>query len=159
MCTDRLVLAAFILATFAAPAVGAGEPRVHTVSLSGMESGEQVVEVDEDGTRRIHWSFNDRGRGPETVAVVRLDPQGLPVELEIEGVDYMKADAAESFTLADGISRWQSTVDEGETERTGFYLPLDFTGEMVAMLARAALARDGEPLPLLPTGAVRVAPS
>ena len=155
MRTDRLVLAAFMLAIFAAPAIAAGEPRVHTVLLSGIESGEQVVEVDDDGTRRIHWSFNDRGRGPETVAVVRLDPRGLPVELKIEGVDYMKADAAESFTLAEGISRWQSTVDGGETERTGFYLPLDFTGEMVAMLARAALLREGEPLPLLPTGAVR----
>jgi imidazolonepropionase-like amidohydrolase len=151
----RLVTAAFILATFAAPAFADADSRAHVVLLSGIESGEQIVEVDEDGTRRIHRSFNDRGRGPDTVAVVRLDSQGLPVELQIEGVDYMKADATESFELVDGVARWQSVVDGGETEQVGFYLPLDVTAEMIAVLARAALARDGEPLPILPTGAVR----
>ena len=151
-----LITALFVGAVIQSAQAGT-DRRVHKILISGIAAGEHVVEVTEEGQRRITTAFNDRGRGPDTTAVYRLDEADLPIDLLVEGVDYMKAPVNERFERVDGVASWTTTVDSGETDRSGFYISLDLTAEVVAMLARAALAQDGQPLPLLPTGTVRAA--
>ena len=151
------LMATLLLAAIAQPALAEADRRVHKILISGIAAGEHAVEVAGDGQTRITNAFNDRGRGPDTTAVYRLDEAGLPINLLVEGVDYMKAPVNERFERVDGVASWTSDVDSGETDREGFYISLDLTAEVMAMLARAALEKEGQSLQLLPTGAVRAA--
>jgi hypothetical protein len=48
----------------------------YRVLLAGNSAGVQTTEVRADGERRVSFRYNDRGRGPELTARIRLDPPG-----------------------------------------------------------------------------------
>ncbi len=158
--TLRSVLLPFLwsvllLASLPGSSAQAGDDRRYAVLLMGNEAGHQRVET-ADGTVRVEFRFDDRGRGPDTVSEFRLDEAGLPTAVTVTGVDYVKAPVEESFGRADRTARWASAADAGETEREGFYVPLDGPPETLALLARALLAADDGRLALLPTGEARI---
>lgn len=67
------------------------------------------------------FHFNDRGRGPELDATVRLGDHGRPVHLEVSGVDYLKSSVQVRFSAFqdDGEpvrARWEN-VPEGMEAR------------------------------------------
>jgi len=137
-----------------AGAVAAAEPRSYTVLLSGNVAGRQVVSDAADGTIRIEFEFTDRGRGPKVSETVRLDDEGLPVELEIAGNDYLKNAVSETFRRdAAGRGSWQSSIEQGEsTEAGGFYVSFNGAPYESALLADALSRRSDHSLPLLPVG-------
>jgi hypothetical protein len=157
------------LAAFAAtPIANAGRPLGqtspdtlrYTVNISGNRAGSQLVIREADTAYRVHFDFNDRGRGPKVDTRIVLDRRGLPTAITISGNDYLKAPVDERFTLVDGTASWSSSAEKGSVAvaAPAFYLALNAPPEMLATLARALNAAPGHRLALLPTGEATIAP-
>jgi imidazolonepropionase-like amidohydrolase len=123
---------------------------------AGEVSGSLVLQIRQDGGRVGDFEFNDRGRGPKIHEEIRLGADGVPVSLQVTGHSYMGAPATETFGVADGRARWESTLEQGEAPAGGFYSGNDGTPEQLAVLARALLRAEGQRLPLLPAGAASI---
>lgn len=153
---SRLLLAALFASSVLTSAAVADES--FTVLMGKGPSGAMTVKVDPDGTRHWTYSYNDRGRGPETTTDERFDAHGLPVSLSIKGVDYLKAPADEHFALDGGKATWVSGADEGSDVPAGgrMYVPNLANSEDLAVLARALIAAPKGELDLLPGGHARI---
>lgn len=126
--------------------------------VSGEPSGQQSSYYGKDGTITITFSFNDGGRGPETRTIVRLNEAGVPVALHIKGKNYEKAKVDERFSIIYGKAVWASKIEHQQADFDGraFYVANEAPPELLAMLARAILAREDSALPLLPSGTARI---
>ena len=152
----RLITLGAVLATLLLQNTAGADNRRYSVTLVGSEAGSQIVDTLGDGGLRVTYSYNDRGRGPDTVTEYHLDEAGIPTSITVTGVDYMKAPVAESFERVDGRSTWNSGADSGSVNSRGFYLPLDGPPETLALLARVLLADDDGQIDLLPSGFARI---
>ncbi|MEZ5332512.1 MAG: hypothetical protein R2991_10775, partial [Thermoanaerobaculia bacterium] len=131
-----------------------GQEREYTVVLGGNVAGTQTVRVADDGTVDVRYAFNDRGRGPDVEASYRFDASGLPVAVVIDGVEYMKGEVGERFSIEDGRAVWTNRGEEGSSalERPAFYVAFDGVPSETAWLAAAALRAPEGRLALLPAG-------
>jgi len=116
-------------------------------------SGQDAVWTTSDGVIHEFFQFNDRGRGPKTYSTYRLDGKGIVTLEETSGVDYMKNQVSENFSLKDGGAIWKSQVEDGhEVGAAGrFFVGLD-AGPAGTYLLAQALLKNGNKLPLLPGG-------
>jgi hypothetical protein len=83
----------------AAPALPADIPAMaerYSMLLMGTVAGQQAVWTASDGTFHIFFQFNDRGRGPKTTSILKLDTNGLPLSETITGNDYLKSPVNEN---------------------------------------------------------------
>ena len=119
---------------------------------AGEVSGSHVLQIKPDGSRVSDFEFNDRGRGPRIHEVLVTGEDGMLTSLEVSGHSYMGAPAEEMFTVREGVARWQSTLESGETPEPGYYWANDGSPEQQAHIARALLANPDRMLPLLPSG-------
>src|SRR5271166_5965892 len=55
--------------------------------LMGNQAGQQAVWTASDGTLHLFFQFNDRGRGPKTTSILKLDSNGIPVSETVTGND------------------------------------------------------------------------
>lgn len=126
--------------------------------ITGEPSGQQSSYYGKDGTITITFSFNDGGRGPQTRTIVRLNESGVPVALHIKGLNYMKAEVDERFSIIYAKAVWASKIEHQQADFDGraFYVANEAPPELLAILARAILARNDGALPLLPTGTARI---
>ncbi len=133
---------------------GAEQIREYQWLTIGEPSGQQTLTIADDGERSFAFAFNDRGRGPDTTTVVRVNAQGIPVFFESSGVNYLKGEVSESFRVEDGRAIWQSSIEQGDQAFSGdrFYLAESWSPEYSAILARAILQDSDGRLPLLPSG-------
>ena len=117
-------------------------------------AGVQTSTVAADGSRSLSYEYNDRGRGPKLTARVRLDAASVPVSIEMDGVDYIKAPVSERFTFANGLARWKNSAEAGEQKLGGraFYLSTQGLPEELGWLAHALLQAPGQRMALLPAG-------
>jgi hypothetical protein len=83
--------------TAAADKATSGATERYTLIMSGNKAGFQTTTQNPDGSLKVHYEFNDRGRGPNIDEVIQLSASGLPVKVEASGVDYMKAPVTETF--------------------------------------------------------------
>jgi imidazolonepropionase-like amidohydrolase len=120
----------------------------------GNRAGYQTVCLQADGTRIVHFAFNDRGRGPALTSKIQLDAKGIPMAIATDGNDYLKSPVAERFTRAAGTATWQNKVESGTQAVTGaaFYVSQSGSFEEIGLLARALREAPGRKLPLLPQG-------
>jgi len=135
------------------------ETRSYDWLTIGEPSGELIVETGDDGEVSIEFSFNDRGRGPEIEADYVIGEGGVPVSIAITGLTYAKGDASETFSIEDGVARWEAGAILGEQRIAGpaLYQPtLTGTPEHAAIMARALLNAPEQTLPTLPAGEMRV---
>lgn len=125
--------------------------------LMGNLAGQQAVWTASDGTVHIFFQFNDRGRGPKTTSVLKLDLNGIPLSEVITGNDYLKSPVTENYSLEAGTARWKNDDEQGEKKVSGpsFYVPLNPGPSESALLAHAALQHGGK-ISLLPEGEARV---
>jgi hypothetical protein len=75
----------------------------------------------------VNWyQFNDRGRGDSTISIYKVDGKGFPMSVKVTGVDYMKNQVDETFSLLNGKASWKNTAGKEEKNINGyaFYLPL-----------------------------------
>jgi imidazolonepropionase-like amidohydrolase len=107
---------------------------------------------------RCFFEYTDRGRGPKVETVFTLDDRGLPLALEIQGNDYLKAPVKETFGIVDGQASWKNQGEEGSRPlgKPSFYVGMNDPPEMLAVLARALLEAPGKRLALLPAGEASV---
>lgn len=126
----------------------------YAVLIMEKPAGMQTSTVAADGLRSLSYEFNDRGRGPKLTAKVRLDAAGVPVSVEMDGVDYIKAPVSERFNIANGIARWKNTAEAGEQNAAGpaFYVSTQGFPEELGWLAHALLQAPGQRMALLPAG-------
>jgi hypothetical protein len=78
------------------PAGIPGDAERYSVLIMGNLAGQQAVWKAPDGSLHIFYQFNDRGRGPKTTSLLKLDAKGVPV---VEGNDYLKSPVHESYAL------------------------------------------------------------
>ena len=156
----RFTTVALFSVLAAAAAAGAADPERYTVLLSGNRAGEETVLRLPSGELRIHFEFNDRGRGPKTDERIALDGRGWPVSIDVTGNDYFKGAVAERFRREGGKARWESDVEKGEAaEDAGFYLAFNGAPAEVGLLASALLRAPDRAAPLLPEGRASIAPA
>jgi imidazolonepropionase-like amidohydrolase len=144
----------------AAPTLPADIPATaerYSMLLMGTVAGQQAVWTASDGTLHIFFQFNDRGRGPKTTSILKLDANGIPVSEAITGNDYLKSPVNENYSLEAGTARWKNTAEQGEKKISGpaFYSALNGGPSEIALLVHAALQHDGK-IALLPEGEARV---
>ena len=147
-------------AASAVPALPAEIPATaerYSMLMMGNMAGQQAVWTASDGTLHMFFQFNDRGRGPKTTTVIKLDANGIPVSETITGNDYLKSPVDESFTNAGGEAHWKNTAEQGEKKiaTPAFYASLGGAPSEIALLAHAALQNGGK-IALLPEGEARV---
>jgi imidazolonepropionase-like amidohydrolase len=125
--------------------------------LMGNPAGQQAVWTASDGTLHIFFQFNDRGRGPKTTSILKLDANGVPVSEVITGNDYLKSPVNENYSLEGGTARWKNDDEQGEKKISSpaYYVPLNPGLAEYALLAHAALQNGGK-IVLLPEGEARV---
>ncbi len=144
----------------AVPALPADIPSTadhYSFLLMGNLAGQQAVWTASDGTLHIFYQFNDRGRGPKTTSILKLDPSGLPLSEVITGNDYLKSPVTENYSLQAGTARWKNDDEQGEKKIStpAYYSPLNGAPSEIALLAHAALQNGGK-IALLPEGEARV---
>ncbi|MGB8012784.1 MAG: amidohydrolase family protein [Terriglobales bacterium] len=144
----------------AVPALPADVPSTadrYSFLLMGNLAGQQASWTAPDGTIHIFFQFNDRGRGPKTTSILKLDPNGVPLSEEITGNDYLKSPVTETYSLEAGVARWHNDNEQGEKKISApaFYSALNGAPSEVALLAQAALHHGGR-IALLPEGEARV---
>lgn len=125
-----------------------------TFRIQSREAGSQTVRRLPDGSFESHYSFNDRGRGPDQTARYTLSADGCLSRYDLSGVDYLKGPVAVHFERAGKKASWQSANESGKAQVGGpaFYLPLEGPPEIYGILVRALLAAPGGKLRLLPVG-------
>jgi hypothetical protein len=141
----------------AAPGPEADADARWTVRIQGNDAGEMTVR--REGDEEVwHFTFNDRGRGPDITTRVELDDAGMPVATRTEGHDYLKVPVEETFVLdgtwSEGEVRWRGPSESGakSVERPAFYLGTQSAAPEVALLARALVADPDGRIALLPEG-------
>lgn len=136
----------------AAQATAAAPEQTHryTVLMSTNTAGTQVVTT-RGNEITVDYEFNDRGRGPKTHTVIRLDERGVPLSMLTTGNDYLKMQVEERFAIANGRATWSNTAEKGDPQTAGFYTSMYGPPEESAILARALL-RNGGRMAMLPAG-------
>jgi hypothetical protein len=124
----------------------------------GEPSGSMVVTKASDGSTQVSFEFSDRGRGPETSSILRVNDQGILTEAEITGKNYTKGLVDERFSAGDGKAVWKSSIEDGSADFDGsaFFFPFDGSPEVMGILARALLQSETGTIALLPTGSASI---
>ena len=122
----------------------------YTVLMTANPAGAQVV------TRRgneitVDYEYNDRGRGPKTHSVIRVDDRGIPQSVLITGNDYLKTPVQEQLTTEGTTVSWKNSSESGQGRAGAFYTSVYGPPEELGILARALLSSGGR-LPLHPAG-------
>jgi len=141
----------------ALPAEIPGAADRYSVLVMGNLAGQQSMWTAPDGSLHIFYQFNDRGRGPRTTSILKLDAKGIPVAESVDGNDYLKSPVHESYTLESGAARWKSDSEEGEKKLTApaVYVPIDGAPAELGLLAQVALGNGGKVV-LLPEGEAKI---
>ena len=124
--------------------------RRYTVLMSTNTAGKQVVTTRGDEVI-VDYEFNDRGRGPKTHSIIKLDERGVPVSMTVTGNDYMKQAVEERFSITDGVARWKNSAEAGEAKAGSFYSSMYGPPEEVGLLAKALIKAGGK-LSIFPVG-------
>lgn len=176
-------LAAILLATCAAPAFAHDEPQAPVATPSTLADATPLSELavppasaenflivstagehgraarwqDADGSLWYRESINLRGQVFEQDVRVTNAPSGLPLSIVVRGYT-PNGNAAESFTVVDGMARWQSQVDHGEAvaEQRRLYAAAGGPFLLTADFAERVLAEPDRRMAMLPGGEARM---
>ena len=130
----------------------AGQETRYSVVVAGRTAGHETVTRSGDGSLRVAYSYNDRGRGPQIEGRYVFDAGLAPVSITLTGQDYNHAPVEEQFTEAAGAFRWKSRAESGESKSPGWYLAANGPAAQMAWLARAMLQSRKTTVRLLPGG-------
>jgi len=141
------------------PADIPGSADRYSVLIMGNLAGQQAVWTAPDGSLHIFYQYNDRGRGPKTTSILKLDAKHVPIAENVNGDDYLKSPIHESYKLESGSARWKSNSEEGEKKLTtsGVYVSINAAPAELGILARVTLDNGGK-VDLLPEGEAKAGP-
>ncbi len=144
------------LAIVATAAGGAPRELRYAVLANHAKAGTEVDRYDGDRLDS-EFEFNDRGRGPRIRARYRFAEDGLPLQVDISGVNYLKVPVDEHLDTVAGSRHWHSASERGESAARAFYLSNDGPAAAeLAALVRALARHPGQALSLLPGGEARL---
>jgi imidazolonepropionase-like amidohydrolase len=156
----KLVPALLVLATLS-PLHAADSPETrYTIDFGGNKAGTAVTRMVGPREWRYSFEYNDRGRGPKLEEHAVVDERGIPMLLEITGIDYWKNPVDERFELEKGKASWHNASEKKEglaAARPSFYLTMNSAPQETELLAKALLAAPGNTLAMLPTGDAKIA--
>lgn len=135
------------------PADIPGDAERYSVLIMGTLAGKQAVWKAPDGSLHIFYQFNDRGRGPKTTSILKLDAKGVPVAESVEGNDYLKSPVHESYALEGGKAGWKSNIEEDgkKLSTPAVYVSINSAPAELGVIAQVALSNGGK-VALLPEG-------
>ena len=152
----RILAAVPVACAFALPAAAASPSPTtikYVVTMADHAAGAETVTIGADGTREYDYEYNDRGRGPKIHARIRLAADGTIASYQSSGHNRLKEPIVESFEVAQGRARWQSSVEHGEAAaRRAFYTSYYGVPDETGLMAAALLRAPDHTLPLLPAG-------
>jgi imidazolonepropionase-like amidohydrolase len=119
---------------------------------NSVKSGAEVDTFRADGGIDSEFGFNDRGRGPKVEAHWIVDQNGMPVRVDVAGVDYLKAPVDEHFSVENGEAHWKSTSENGSASAGRFYSGVNTPQVETALLVRLLARAGAEGVPLYPSG-------
>jgi imidazolonepropionase-like amidohydrolase len=154
-----LVLALVSTLLVQAPADPQNTPAItlrYTILSNAKVAGSEVDTYRADGRIDSAFEFNDRGRGPKVSAQYELGSDGLPLQTDITGNDYLKAPVDEHFAIENGVAHWKSTSENGQTSSTGFYISNNGPAAESSFLVNALLKAKHGFVKLLPGGEARL---
>jgi imidazolonepropionase-like amidohydrolase len=152
-------VAAVVLLTAVPFAARADETRSleYSVLSAGHPAGAETDKFGPGGTLEATFEYNDRGRGPKVKASYVFGADGLPTRVDVTGVNYLKANVDEHFTLTDAGGSWHSESEQGQLPGRAFYISNDGVGATeLAALVRALSHAPGGKVGLFPGGEARV---
>lgn len=125
---------------------------------AGTPSGRQTVTTEADERISVHFSYNDRGRGPDLNARYRMAGNATLSEFEVKGLNYSKSAVEEYFSDNGSVAVWHSSQEQGQSDRTAgrIYYPVNQVPEFRAVMARALLASPDRSIGLLQGGTVQI---
>ena len=94
------------------------EQRTDKILIQGNPAGTQTVQI-EPRAVRVEYSYNDRGRGDHIIATWKLDADGVPIEYEGRGNDYMKAPVEEQLRNKERQSELEKSQRKRRSGRDG----------------------------------------
>lgn len=152
------VLTGALLLGVGAFAAAAEQVERSEVLTMGAKAGFQEARYADDGSARVHYEFNDRGRGPKIDSDYRVGADGSVVAIANKGNDYFKGPVDETLTREGNRFTWKNASENEtrETDKPAFYLSLNGTPEEYVLLTRALLAAPEHRLAILPAGEARV---
>jgi hypothetical protein len=130
----------------------AGQVRRYSIVIAGRTAGHETHTRSGDGSVRVAYSYNDRGRGPDIEGRYVFDRDGIPVSITLTGQDYNHTPVEEQFTATAGAARWKSRAESGESKSPGWYLAANGPAAQMAWLARVMLQSRKTSMRLLPGG-------
>lgn len=128
------------------------------VLTMGAKAGFQEARYADDGSVRVHYEFNDRGRGPKLDAEYRVNDDGSVSAIQNKGNDYFKGPVDETLQRDGNRFTWKNSSENEtrESDRPAFYLSLNGTPEEYVLLTRALLKAPDSKLAILPAGEARI---
>ncbi|HZD49698.1 MAG TPA: hypothetical protein VE178_13230, partial [Silvibacterium sp.] len=118
--------------------------------------GKAFIWTAPDGSQWSRESILLRGQVWEMDQSIKLGADGMPSALIVRGVT-PQGDAAESFTITDGVATWKSPIDSGhQPYHSAFYLAEGGTNSGgTQVFIEALLKSPDKSMPLLPGGRAR----
>lgn len=127
----------------------------YTMITVDRPSGSAEIDIAADGSRHTHFTFNDRGRGPDVTTDITFGERGIPLTVHAVGHGYDKAPIDERVETADGKTRWSSTSEHGEAPAgSGYYAANSEALGIGDPMLQYLLAHPKEHVHLLPAGEV-----
>jgi hypothetical protein len=130
----------------------AGQESRYSIVVAGRTAGHETHTRNADGSVRVAYSYNDRGRGPEIEGRYAFDGDLMPVSITLTGQDYNHTPVDEQFTATARAARWKSRTESGESKSPGWYVAANGPAAQMAWLARAMLQSRKTSMRLLPGG-------
>jgi imidazolonepropionase-like amidohydrolase len=129
------------------------DARHFVIESTGGKHGDSWSWIGADGTRMARESMNLRGQVWEVDYTGKPAADGLPAGMTVRGVT-PQGDAAEAFTVADGLARWKSPIDAGTAPYSApaFYVAQGGPMDTNAWVLEKLLASPGYSMMLLPGG-------
>ncbi|PRC92845.1 amidohydrolase family protein [Solimicrobium silvestre] len=153
------VMAIAMLSVMSAYAANAAETTRYTIILdNGTVAGKQIVDSNDKGDVKVHFTFKDNGRGPDLDENIHLAPDGTMSKYEVKGASTFGAVVDDHFTQTGSQAEWHSTSEHGSKKVDGpatssaFYLPMNSSYEVASLGITALSKRKDNNLPLLPSG-------
>ena len=147
-----------VLSGAAAMSAHAAGTESSQVWIQGKLAGLQTADYADDGTLKLHYEYNDRGRGPKIDSQYAVAKDGSVTSLDTGGVNYLKSEIHETFSRDGAKASWKNGAENASLDNAGtaFYLSLDSAPEEFVLMTRAMLAAPGHSLKILPAGEAHI---
>lgn len=159
LCAATLAVLVLPSAAIAADAMSAPpkNAQVFGIVSAGGKHGEERVWTDSKGVRYSRMQFVLRGLTYDVEHATTFDDKGVPVSVAIKGVT-PSGDAAETFSIADGVASWKSPADEGTApwRENLMYIPFGGPADTSVVLVEALMKDADGKMDALPGGAVKI---